>query len=156
MVKSMTPLGDHHVDTAEEIFARQRNAVEHMTGISDKLRREMPKEQYSALLDMMSAAGGHRDALDIGKMLDEILAAKSLPPMAPGDGRSRNFEAAIHSRLSVLSSDKHDFDMLKVYRTRDAGKFYIFVVVKDKWVVLEDEELFPSDKLISALRCLTL
>lgn len=123
--------------------------------IRRKLQKEMPAPQYQKLLDMVAATGKH-ELFDTDKLFIEVLNMRhepaNVPPSNPGN---RNFEAAIFSRITVLGGT-HNFDLLKVHRTRDGSKFYVFVVVHDKWVVLEDDEMFPSDRLISALRCLTL
>lgn len=136
--------------TAAEIMLR---VGDKMQNISDKLRREMPKGQYEALIALVGDAKT-RDLLDIDQMLQMVrpMAAPAGPVQI---AQTRNYEAAIFSRLQVIAGDKHSFDMIKVHRTRE-GKFFVFVIVHDKWVVLEDDELFPSDKLISALRCLTI
>jgi len=139
--------------------------------ITEKLKQEMGRQQFEALMRVMQASP-NREILDVDEvdkrldqMLDDIMGGsgnmiakmpKHIPAATAQQGAQRNYEAAIYSRLAVLEGTHHSFDMIKVHRTRDATKFYVFIVTNDKWVVLEDDELFPSDKLISALRCLTL
>jgi hypothetical protein len=135
--------------------------------ITEKLKAEMGKHKFEQLAELMRHTHA-LDTIDPQKILDEIMGADpnviakmpripvSAQQGAAQQGATRNYEAAIYSRLAVIEGTHHSFDMIKVHRTRDGDKFYVFVVTNDKWVVLEDDELFPSDKLISALRCLTL
>lgn len=128
--------------------------------ISDKLQHEMGPDRYEALVRMANAGGVA--PRDVNKLIGDIMAdvgkdmAKPMAAAQAAQGTlNQNYEAAIYSRLQVLGA-QHKFELLKVHRSRDGSKFFIFTVVNDNWSVLEDDELFPSDKLISALRCLTL
>jgi hypothetical protein len=126
--------------------------------ITEKLKADMGKKKFEELVELMRHDPG---IFDVQKVLDEMMKSSSVhthPVSGPATSQmpQRNYEAAIHSRLAVLGELRHPFDLIKVHRTRDGSKFYVFTVVNDNWVVLEDDELFPSDKLISSLRLLTL
>jgi hypothetical protein len=130
MVKSMTPS-----PSMTEILMRQQSAA---------LKADAMLETISAgMIDTF-------DMKNMQKLIEETLRVPSISQPNP----SRNYEAAVYSRLDVLGPSRR-FDLMSIYRNKE-GKFFIFVVVNEKWIVFEDDELFPSDKLISALRCLKL
>jgi hypothetical protein len=85
----------------------------------------------------------------VQKQLDSVSGVVA----APGGAPNRNYEAAIFSRLAV-SGVPHQFDLVKVHRSRDGSKYFVFVVIENRWTVIEDGAMFPSDELITSLRCL--
>jgi hypothetical protein len=88
----------------------------------------------------------------VQKQLDSVSGMAAIQA-TPGGAPNRNYEAAIFSRLAV-SGVPHQFDLVKVHRSRDGSKYFVFVVIENRWSVIEDGAMFPSDELITSLRCL--
>jgi hypothetical protein len=57
----------------------------------------------------------------------------------------------LRMRLGVRPCHSLPFQYIQVFKASN-DKYIIFVVQKDAGVILEDAELFPSDKLITQLR----
>ena len=57
----------------------------------------------------------------------------------------------IAMRLRLRDGDRSPFDFIQAHKAAE-NKYFVFICQGDQAVTLEDDDLFPSDRLITQLR----
>lgn len=73
------------------------------------------------------------------------------PPCSSEMDNTMTLLGMIAMRLRLCDGDRSPFDFIQAHKAAE-NKYFVFICQGDQAVTLEDDDLFPSDRLITQLR----